>query len=269
MTGERVLPGLGLKAFHTPGSNAWDADYDVNIRTLSAVVHLNVLDRIAAVPGSPANGDIYLITGVTNQNKIAVRDASAWVYLTPTEGWMAWVADEDTQYYFNGTTWVAFYTNAQIDAFVAAVNVTQPVLHVQDQKTLGTNGGTATAGAWQTRVLNTVVLNEIAGASLTSNQFTLPIGKFEIDAKAPIFAINGHQIRLQNITDTTTMFYGLSSYSASEGGLSMLKGKFTLAAPKVFELQHRFASTRATNGIGVAASFGTEIYSDVFVRKVG
>lgn len=269
MAGERALPGLGLKAFHTPGSNAWDADYDVNIRTLSAIVHLNVLDRVAAVPGSPTNGQIYLITGVTNQNKIAVRDNGAWVYLTPQEGWFAWVADEDTRYVFDGTNWVALYTNAQVDAFIAAINVTQPVLHVQDQKALGTDGGTATAGSWMTRVLNTVALNEIAGASLAANQFVLPAGKFEIDAKAVVFAVNGHQIRVQDITNAVTLFYGITGYTASVGGVSIAKGKFTLAAPTTFELQHRVQTGRATNGLGVGAGFATEVFSDVFVRKVG
>lgn len=270
MAGERALPGLGLKAFHTPGSNGWDADYDVNIRTLSAVVHLKVLDRISAVPGSPTNGDIYLITGVTHQNDIAVRDNGAWVYLTPQEGWLAWVADEDTRYIFTGTAWLALYTNAQIDAFIAAVNVTQPVFHIQDQKASNVDGGTATSGSWLTRTLNTVALNEIAGASLAANQFTLPAGQFEVDAKSVVFGVNGHQIRLQDITGGTTFFNGLTGYTNSGvTGISIIKGKFTLAAPNVFELQYRVNTSRATNGLGVAAGFTIEIFSDVFVRKVG
>lgn len=41
-----------------------------------------------------------------------------------------------------------------------------PLLHVQDQKTSGTLGGTFTSGAWRTRDLNTELTNEITGGGL-------------------------------------------------------------------------------------------------------
>ena len=39
--------------------------------------------------------------------KIAAYQDSAWVFYTPREGWLAWVADEDTIYSYDGSGWGA------------------------------------------------------------------------------------------------------------------------------------------------------------------
>ena len=59
-----------------------------------------------------------------------------------------------------------------------AVGQKTKLLHMRDEKANGTQGGTFTSGSWYTRDLNTVVTNEINGASLSSNQFTLPAGDY-------------------------------------------------------------------------------------------
>lgn len=110
MTGERTLPGLGLYGFWTPGSDGWDAQMDGNLRQLSALTQLSVLDRVASVPGSPSDGDIYLMTSGGNANDIALRDNGAWVYLTPQEGWKCYVRDEDTIYIWTGSAWALLST---------------------------------------------------------------------------------------------------------------------------------------------------------------
>lgn len=106
MAGERTLPGLGLKGFWTPGSNGWDADMDGNLRMLSALSQLIVLAR-QALPGSPTNGQVYIITTAgADLNKIAIRDNGAWVLFTPVTGWIAYVVGESKFVYFTGTAWV-------------------------------------------------------------------------------------------------------------------------------------------------------------------
>lgn len=107
MAGERQVPGLGLYAFWTPGSDGWDAQMDGNLRTLSVLVQASVLDRVASLPGSPSDGDIYLLTSGANDKQIALRDNGAWVYLVPAEGWQIWVKDEDIYYHYDGTNWIA------------------------------------------------------------------------------------------------------------------------------------------------------------------
>ena len=72
---------------------------------------------------------------------------------------------------------------------------TNAFLHLQDQKTSGTEGGNFTSGAWNTRTLNTEVTDTI-GSTLSSNQFTLPAGTYYIEASAPAYSVGRHLSRL-------------------------------------------------------------------------
>jgi len=42
----------------------------------------------------------------------------------------------------------------------------------------------------------------------------------------------------------------------------------TIAGSKAFEIRHRCSDTFATNGFGIAASFGTEVYTRVEITKI-
>lgn len=144
------------------------------------------------------------------------------------------------------------------------------LLHLQDQKSSGTAGGTFTSGAWRTRTLNTEVTDEIT-STLSSSQFTLPAGTYWIDASSPAFQVANHQSKLVNITDTADVLFGTPQYSAPTNGdtnTSVITGRFTIAGTKTFEIQHRCNTTANTNGFGVAASFGTEIFCDVKIWKI-
>lgn len=145
---------------------------------------------------------------------------------------------------------------------------------VVDQKASGTDGGTFTSGAWRTRTLNTVRTNSIGGvAALASNQITLPAGSYVVEASAPAMRVDSHQTRLQNITAGTTLDMGTSELTEQGGSIvtnrSFVFSKFTLAVDSVIELQHRCATTFATQGLGFAGSFGSEVYSVVKVTRIG
>ena len=107
MSGERALPGLGLKAFWTLGSNGWKPDMDQDLLVLSVTVQGRSLAFISSLPGSPSNGDIYIMTAGAETNHIAVRDNGAWVYLIPQAGWVFWSVADAKHYSFDGTTWAA------------------------------------------------------------------------------------------------------------------------------------------------------------------
>lgn len=150
------------------------------------------------------------------------------------------------------------------------------ILHIQDQKASGTDGGTFTSGAWRTRVLNTILTNSITGASLSSNQITLLAGTYKYTVSAPAFDCNRHKSKLYNITDAADERIGTSEFSNPAGASSdstktFITGVLILTETKVFEIQHRCLTTSGgTNGLGVAVSFGVvEIYSDVFIEKIG
>lgn len=155
--------------------------------------------------------------------------------------------------------------------------LTRPLLHVRDEKSAGTDGGTFTQGAWRTRTLNTTTTNEITGASLSSNQITLPAGTYQVFARAPGIGANGaitsFQARLRNATDGEDIIVGASVAQASSGSAgaidAIVQGQFTLAAQKALELQHQTEFTLASTGLGRAADFGvTEVYSEVMIWKV-
>lgn len=148
------------------------------------------------------------------------------------------------------------------------------LMHVQDQKSSGTSGGTFTSGAWQTRTLNTVLTNEISGASLSSNQVTLPAGTYYIEGKGACVNPSLNMIRLYNVTDGAVLLSGESHISTSTAVSSYpcVSGRFTIASTKTIRLEHRSESTSSTVGFGsaVGASFTVshEMYADLKLWKV-
>jgi hypothetical protein len=146
-----------------------------------------------------------------------------------------------------------------------------PTLHLQDQKAANTAGGTFTSGAWQTRTLNTEVTDTI-GSTLSSNQFTLPAGTYDIDAIVPAFTVGLHKAKLYNITDAADTLQGTSASaqaSSSVFSYSVVRGRFTIAGTKTFEIRHQCQTTRATDGFGIQSNFSvTEIYTDVVIKKI-
>jgi len=144
-------------------------------------------------------------------------------------------------------------------------------IKLSDVKTPGSQGGTFTAGAWQTRTLNTEDSDTGGNCALAANQFTLDAGTYNILATAPVLAVEGHQARIANITDSTyikgTCVYANAGNSV--GNISVAQGQFTIASAKVFELQHWCNSTGTTSGFGTSVSTGTnEIFSVVELWKV-
>lgn len=107
---ERTLPGLGLTGFWDLGFNGWNTANDINLRLLSALVQPRAISRTTALPGSPTNGDIYIVPdgAGSNPNEIAIRDNGAWVYVVPAEGFTFYVADANENVQFDGTDWVEF-----------------------------------------------------------------------------------------------------------------------------------------------------------------
>jgi len=153
-------------------------------------------------------------------------------------------------------------------------------IQIVDEKPTGTAGGVFASGAWRTRMLNTIRNNDGNNATLNTNQITLPAGTYIFEGYAPAGYVDGHQCRLQNITDGTTIAYGSNancsnpSASATDNivTVSQVSGKFTITGTKTFELQHySSSSSAATGGFGaaVSAASGVEVYAQLKIWKVG
>jgi len=160
----------------------------------------------------------------------------------------------------------ALKTKALIDQELGSIAI------FEDQKASGTDGGTFTSGAWQTRTLNTTATNNISGASLSLNQVTLPVGTYHISIAAVALDVQGHSCKLRNITDSTDEFLGSSQDTTGANNIgtnAICEGLVTIAGTKVFEVQHRGSATRSTKGFGQANTFGVnELYCRIIINKV-
>ena len=143
---------------------------------------------------------------------------------------------------------------------------------IADQKSNGTDGGTATNGAWRTRDLNTEISDPDGIVSINSNQFTLGSGTYLISWSAPAYTCARHQSKLYDITGSADLVSGSSEYSNNNDYVvtrSMGSYVHAITANNTYEIRHRVEVTRANNGFGVTSSFGiVNIYTIVNITKL-
>ncbi len=147
------------------------------------------------------------------------------------------------------------------------------ILVVADQKVANTAGGTFTSGDWRTRDLNTVRHNTISGASLASNQITLPAGTYYIYAEAQASKVKHHQIKLYDVTNSVDLVIGRNTYIAEDGdvsdGDSSLIATFLLSGESALEIRHICSHSRSNDGFGRASNFGVvEVYTQVYIAQI-
>lgn len=108
MAGRTLAGSVGLTGDWDLGENDWKDANDLNLLKLSVLTQGRALDLVAATPGAPTEGDVYLFddTHPTNPGDVAVYDEGAWVYITPQIGWQMWDADSAFYRRFDGATWV-------------------------------------------------------------------------------------------------------------------------------------------------------------------
>lgn len=112
-------PRNGIQHSWALGEAGWNTGMDANLKYADNFgMHLSVKDRdLATPPGSPANGDTYIIaaspTGAWSAR--AAGDltmwssvAAAWVFKTPRQGMFCYIEDEQKISVFKtGTGWSA------------------------------------------------------------------------------------------------------------------------------------------------------------------
>ncbi len=100
------------------------------LAAIDAVLNTGATDKdLATPPGSPSEGDVYIVgssaTGdwASHDNDIAYYLNSAWAFITPNEGMVLWVNDENMLYVWDGSSWVVS-TNTQQNISLLGVNTT-------------------------------------------------------------------------------------------------------------------------------------------------
>ena len=153
--------------------------------------------------------------------------------------------------------------------------IVKPVTYMIVTNTQGvtTAGGTFTSGADRTRVLNTVETNTITGASLNSDQITLPAGTYSIRASAPAFAVDIHTAFIYNITTSSTVGHlGTTEYTNDIYTVtrSLVDLIVTFATPTVIEVRHRCGITRINDGFGKPVNIAgfNSIYTIIKIAKI-
>ena len=137
-----------------------------------------------------------------------------------------------------------------------------------DQKTLGTDGGTFTSGAWRVRDLNTTIANtDASNIALGTNEFTLQTGNYYIQWQAVAGAPNmsAHQSGLHDASSFIQMGKSMRNWTGT--GDSCGFARVTPASATTYTIQHQCQTTTATTGFGWAADFAVEIYTVVEIIK--
>lgn len=108
-----TTPVLGLPEV-TDGQASQGAIHNEALRELMAKT-VRVLSRTTtAEPGSPADGDAYILPsgfsgaswGGSAVNRIAHYIGGVWQFYTPAEGWRVWVNNENITVAYDGSAWV-------------------------------------------------------------------------------------------------------------------------------------------------------------------
>lgn len=102
-----------------------------SLRRLDAIVQISVKTQTLAIPpGSPAEGDRYIIAAsataewLGHEKAIAAYQDSAWEIIAPNTGWTAWLEDEGKLIVFDGADWTDVASGGAGPTDLLGVNAT-------------------------------------------------------------------------------------------------------------------------------------------------
>ncbi len=120
------------------------------LNILDALVQPAVEDRdLTAPPGSPAEGDMYIVAASATGDWAGEDDAlahyvgAAWAFYAPAEGWRVWLKDEQQEARYDGSAWQA----GEVRAAKLLVSGTQVVGAQQSAISDASGGSTVDAEA--------------------------------------------------------------------------------------------------------------------------
>ncbi len=154
----------------------------------------------------------------------------------------------------------------------------KPFFHAQDQKAYNVDGGTSMADAWTKRTLNTVIYNDISGATLSSDAVNLPAGTYYVEGVAPGLSATSTSHVLGVFKDGVKSLQGYtdpSGPSANSVSRASVAGVVTLTAPGTIDLRYYFGTALATEGLGRSNNAGSitdasinSIYADLKIWQL-
>jgi len=252
--GARVADGDYVQIVVSDNGETWTIkDGVITAAKLADFTTKTLLGRAAAGAGPPA------ALSLTQVLDFAGANPGAILYRSPGTGLWAVLTNAGT-------------TAGDLLSYVAGEPawVRRGRMIVADQKTAGTQGGTATSGSWFVRALNTVISDTLGGMTLSANVVTGPTGRYVIRGRAGAFNVNSHQIRLSRATGT--VYVAGSSECVQVGATTFSEAQIEIDfRPAAFSvrIEHRVQTTVATFGLGVACNLGEpEIYATLEIERI-
>ena len=118
--------------------------------TIDAVLNTGALDKdLSTPPGSPSEGDVYIVSGsatdawLSHENDVAYYLNGAWEFISPREGMLLWLNDEDALYVWDATAWVlqdATQQNISLLGVNTAADITNKLAVASDAVLFNHNG---------------------------------------------------------------------------------------------------------------------------------
>lgn len=134
------------------------------------------------------------------------------------------------------------------------------------------SGGTATAGAWTKRLLDTTHKNIIKGCSISASQITIPAGTYPLKAFATFYKTYSAEIAIYNVTDASYIAYGTSARTDAgdaTASYAAIDTEFTITAQKVIELRYYVQTTTSSNDLGVSATSGANlVHAQIAIERI-
>ena len=140
---------------------------------------------------------------------------------------------------------------------------------IADEKSATTDGGSSTAGSFQTRDLNTEISDPDGIVSIASNQFTLSAGTYLITFRTPAYNVSRHQSQLYDVTATSALTQGSSEYASGDQNFSVGSFVHTITTDNTYEIRHKTQASISTNGLGINTNLGVNcVYTSVVISKL-
>jgi len=168
------------------------------------------------------------------------------------------------------------------DFFGASPNtvLNKPFFHAQDQKAYNVDGGTSIADAWTKRTLNTVLVNQIPGASLVSDSVMLPAGTYYVEGVEVQrdTSTGGCGFIAAVFKDGLKVLQGatLFGFNVGAGCIGVnVSGVITLSTSGLIDLRYYSGVALTDGGLGISNNIGSitdssipSIYADLKIWKL-
>jgi Protein of unknown function (DUF2793) len=227
---------------------------------LDTLVQLAVLDKdVLAPPGSPAEGDRYLIAGASPTGawtgwagRVVRYQDGAWRSFVPRPGWLAFVADEADLYTYTGVGWTSFRSTLTALQNLARLGIgttadAQNPFAAKLNKALWTALTTAEGGTGDLRY----TLNKQAPGNTLSLLF-----QSGFSGRAELGLTGDDDLRLKVSADGGTWREALR-IDRGTGGLDLAAAEASTAIAATVDLGGLAALKVALTGAGTVTSFGT------------